>query len=375
MKVMVCIVSMVSILLLVTCGGTGSAVKSEDPTPPRDQYFRLPGDYAGSHILIAYAGAQNATEQITRTKEEAFDKANQLLAEILAAPATFEAVAEVESDGPSKILGGSLGSWAKGAMLPEFDEAVAGLAEGEISTKPAETAFGYHLIRRDGMVVKHYGADGFIIAFKGPNTPATIARTKEEARKMSEDLADKVTAKNFEEMALQYNDLGKGSRFLGAFKDKDQIPPDFMKLVSSLAFGEVGGPVETPIGFAFIQRVPLVQFAGAHILISYKGANQARANITRTKPEAQALAEQLLAQLQSDPDQFATLAGEQSDGPTSAQGGDLGTWFKGLMLPQIDEAFANLEVGTIAPKPVETEFGFHLLKRNPTPETEPPAEQ
>ena len=365
-------------LLLLACGGVEETAKTETetetPKTTQEQYFRLPGDFAGSHILVAYADAQNADQQITRTKEEALEKANQLLARIQAEPETFEDIAKMESDGPSKTLGGSLGSWKKGAMVTEFDNAVSGLTEGEVAPEPVETPFGYHLIRRDTMVVKHYGAEGFIIAFKGQGTPPTVARTREEAKQVSDDLTGKVTAANFDEMALQYNDLGDGAMFLGAFKEKDRIPPNFLEAITSLDFNSVTGPVETPMGFAFIRRIPLEQYAGAHVLIAYQGANQAQPDVTRSKEEAYALALELLAKAQAEPDQFGALAEEHSNGPTGPQGGDLGTWFKGLMLPQIDEAIAKLDVDAIGLEPIETPFGYHILKRNATPSYGPPAE-
>jgi foldase protein PrsA len=63
--------------------------------------------------------------------------------------AKFEDLAKMFSECPSKKLGGDLGWFAKGAMVPEFEQAVQKLKVGEIS-QPVKTQFGWHLIKRTG---------------------------------------------------------------------------------------------------------------------------------------------------------------------------------------------------------------------------------
>jgi peptidyl-prolyl cis-trans isomerase C len=60
--------------------------------------------------------------------------------------ADFAALAKQHSKCPSGKSGGSLGSFTKGQMVPEFDKVVFGtLATGAVS-EPVKTQFGYHLI-------------------------------------------------------------------------------------------------------------------------------------------------------------------------------------------------------------------------------------
>ena len=48
--------------------------------------------------------------------------------------------------------------------------------------------------------------------------------------------------------------------------------------------------------------------------------------------------------------------------PSKANGGDLGQFGTGQMVPQFEQAVANMAVNTIS-QPVQTQFGYHLIKR------------
>lgn len=75
------------------------------------------------------------------------EKALQILAEIKSGETSFEDAARSNSTCPSGGRGGNLGDFGRGQMVPEFDEAAFSMAEGEISDKPVQTQFGYHLIK------------------------------------------------------------------------------------------------------------------------------------------------------------------------------------------------------------------------------------
>ncbi len=106
------------------------------------------------------------------------------------------------------------------------------------------------------------------------------------------------------------------------------------------------------------------EIAAAHILIQYEGAERAPLTVTRTKEEAQQVAQSIAEQAQAPGADFAALAREHSDGPSAPDGGDLGIFLAAQMIPEFSAAVMGMEVGSIS-DPVETQFGYHVILRNP----------
>jgi peptidyl-prolyl cis-trans isomerase C len=59
--------------------------------------------------------------------------------------------------------------------------------------------------------------------------------------------------------------------------------------------------------------------------------------------------------------EFTALAKEHSQCPSGKQGGDLGEFGPGQMVPEFDSVVFNEDVGKVH-GPVRTQFGFHLLE-------------
>lgn len=103
------------------------------------------------------------------------------------------------------------------------------------------------------------------------------------------------------------------------------------------------------------------RITASHVLVSYKGAQRAKATVTRTKAEAKKRAEEVLAKAKAGAD-FAQLAREYSDDSSATKGGDLGSFGRNSMVkPFADAAFA-LKVDDVS-EIVESEFGFHVIRR------------
>ncbi len=58
---------------------------------------------------------------------------------------------------------------------------------------------------------------------------------------------------------------------------------------------------------------------------------------------------------------FANVAKENSSCPSSAQGGDLGEFGPGMMVPEFDKVVFSAPINTVQ-GPVKTQFGYHLLE-------------
>lgn len=101
----------------------------------------------------------------------------------------------------------------------------------------------------------------------------------------------------------------------------------------------------------------------SHILFMHKGGERAPATVTRTKDEARTAAEVAIKKLKEGGD-FAKLAQETSDCPSKAKGGDLDFFpRKGAMVEQFSDAAYKLEkAGDYTAEPVETPFGYHVIK-------------
>ncbi len=90
----------------------------------------------------------------------------------------------------------------------------------------------------------------------------------------------------------------------------------------------------------------------SHILIATKDAKT---------EEAQKRADALYAELQKNPKKFAALAKANSADPGSAkQGGDLGFFAKGMMVPEFEAAVFGAQKGELL-APVKTDFGYHII--------------
>jgi parvulin-like peptidyl-prolyl isomerase len=97
---------------------------------------------------------------------------------------------------------------------------------------------------------------------------------------------------------------------------------------------------------------PFTTMSAQHILVKTKDeATQLKQEIDACQtPEARAA-------------KFSELAQKYSECPSGKEGGNLGEFGKGQMVPEFENAAANLEIGAIS-NPVQTQFGWHLIKVN-----------
>lgn len=147
-----------------------------------------------------------------------------------------------------------------------------------------------------------------------------------------------------------------------SFVAKSSLPAQYAEQLYNLPQGEVFGPYLYNGYYAVsksLGRQAGINAKASHILLAYKGAMRANPSVTRTKEEAQAKANELLAQVQANPSSFMMLAMTNSDDSSKQQGGDLGYFSKGQMTPKFNDFVFGNPIGKIGL--VETEFGFHII--------------
>ncbi|MBK8533663.1 MAG: peptidylprolyl isomerase [Candidatus Competibacteraceae bacterium] len=105
------------------------------------QQFRSGDQYEVSHILCA------APPDDIEARAEARRRAESAVAQLAGDPVRFAELAAQLSDCPSKQDNGHLGLIGPGQTVPEFEQALFALQEGEISAQPVESRFGFHLIQ------------------------------------------------------------------------------------------------------------------------------------------------------------------------------------------------------------------------------------
>jgi len=89
--------------------------------------------------------------------------------------------------------------------------------------------------------------------------------------------------------------------------------------------------------------------------------------LVKTKTEARAI----IGELENGTD-FVALAKKQSTGPSASQGGDLGYFGHGQMMPEFEKAAFALDKGQFSSTPVKTQFGWHVIRMDNRRDAEPP---
>ncbi|HEY4618468.1 MAG TPA: peptidylprolyl isomerase [Flavobacterium sp.] len=180
-----------------------------------------------------------------------------------------------------------------------------------------------------------------------------------QATAKNDTLAGFKSAKNTIEFVNSNSDVPYDSTYI-AKKDLPAVDAD--KLFN-LAPGEVYGPYVFGKYYALSKSLGKksgVNAKASHILISYEGAQVPNQKEKRTKEEAKAKAESILAQVQANPDSFMMLAFSSSDDSSAQQGGDLGYFGQNQMVKPFNDFVFNNGIGKVGL--VETPFGFHIIK-------------
>lgn len=189
---------------------------------------------------------------------------------------------------------------------------------------------------------KYQDAEWIKVVLQGPDKALVEKSARISKTESKEELAKKDAILTAAQKATDFNKLAGGWVY--------QIPP----WKSSTLY--------TPLDLMTEEDKPEEpkEVRVSHILVSYQGALKAETD--RTKEEARKLAEELDKHAKAPGADFAALAKQHSNGPSAANGGDLGKFGKGKMTPAFEKAAFGLKVGQVSDV-VETPFGFHIIKR------------
>jgi peptidyl-prolyl cis-trans isomerase D len=180
-----------------------------------------------------------------------------------------------------------------------------------------------------------------------------------DVSKLNDTIQGLKTTQNITEFVEQHSEVP----FDSVYRAKGALANGYADILFELKKGDVFGPYEDGEQFKisrFIDRKNGGSIRASHILVSYEGASRASAQTTRSKEEAQKMANKYYREARRNPDDFSELAIQYSDGPSSSMGGDLGFFQEGTMTDKFFEFCNGSRVGRIGI--VETEFGFHIIK-------------
>lgn len=110
----------------------------------------------------------------------------------------------------------------------------------------------------------------------------------------------------------------------------------------------------------------------------YYEANKAKflqgetVNASHILVDSEEKAKSIYEEISSGKKTFEEAAKEYSSCPSGQEGGNLGDFGRGQMVPEFDKAVFAMEVGTVTDVPVKTQFGYHLIKLNSKGEAKEP---
>ena len=179
-----------------------------------------------------------------------------------------------------------------------------------------------------------------------------------DVSKLEEISPSLLTAKNLSEFINKNSEI----KFDSVYLTKGSLPTNDANILFNLNKDQTYGPYLDGEFFK-VSRMLDKKIGGniraSHILIAYKGAQNANSEVTRSKSEAKREANRILKLVKKSSDSFSSLAFEFSDGPSKSSGGDLGFFQEGQMVKPFNDFVFSNKIGTI--NVVETDFGFHVI--------------
>ncbi len=103
------------------------------------------------------------------------------------------------------------------------------------------------------------------------------------------------------------------------------------------------------------------KISASHILIMHSASKNSESKIS--KDEALLLIKDLHKKIKKDISLFKDFAIKHSNCSSAQYGGSLGEFGNGVMVKEFEDTAFSLKVNELS-DPIETEFGFHIIKRD-----------
>lgn len=186
-----------------------------------------------------------------------------------------------------------------------------------------------------------------------------IAPAKEDTAFLKQELVDIMDEfRNADDDSVFARINSDGQNFYGSYSVAT-LPEPLKANISNLSEGDIRGPYLADGAFTLYKVSSIgddtVRAARAsHILIRANGEGDA------AKAEARAEAQRILNQIRGGAD-FAEMARQNSDDPSSSRGGDLGWFEEGAMVQPFEDAVFDARSAGLVNRVVETDYGFHII--------------
>ncbi len=192
------------------------------------------------------------------TDEQARQRIEAARARLQKGEAFGKVASEVSEDPSSKVRGGDLGYFARGAMVKEFEDAAFNAQKGQV-VGPIKSSFGYHLIEQlDKLPGGQQPFEAVREAIRGRlASERTQEMAEAKAKELAQKLRDSKPAKPEDVQALANANPGVTYGATPAFGRQDAVPglgfaPAFTTAAFSLKKGEVSEAIQIPRGWAVL---------------------------------------------------------------------------------------------------------------------------
>ncbi|MBV7411058.1 peptidylprolyl isomerase [Maritimibacter sp. DP1N21-5] len=231
----------------------------------------------------------------------------------------------------------SLPTWAQDTTTPDAESPAAETAQGATETETPAVDVSPSMV-----IASVNGEDitlGHVVAARG------------ELPQQYQQLPDEVLLPGLVDQLIQQTLL---SQAIDDVSERVQIELDNTKrmlvaaeqIESVISDAATEEAIQSAYDAQYADAEPTDEWNASHILVE-------------TEEEAADLAEQARAEGAD----FAALAQEFSTGPSGPNGGELGWFSAGMMVPEFETAVSGMDAGAVS-DPVQTQFGWHVIKLN-----------